>query len=370
MRFRLLAASALLATAGCLPATPPDAGAPDAGAPDAAVTVFDELSSYGLFVAGPDDAGRLTPAPGTVEYELTTSLFSDYALKQRTLRLPPGAPVRYATDDVLTLPVGTIISKTFSFAADLRTPRENVTVIETRLLLHQPTGWEAVAYVWNAQRTDAEKRVGGQVVPVSFVQLDGGVRAFNYLVPSRNQCLLCHHVVDDAGTQVLRPIGPRVRALNRDHDYGHGAENQLQHLADEGLLDGLPAGGGWPRLPDAFDANDGTLDERARAYLEINCGHCHRANATAGNTSQLFLDLGNTDPFHLGVCKRPGSAGAGAGGTFDIQPGAHDESILWFRMQTEESGKMMPQLGRTLRHDEGADLLRAWIDAMPDAGCL
>ena len=347
----------------------PDSGIQDSGTPDASVTVFDNLSEFGLFTSGPDDAGHLTTAPGNVEYQLTTALFSDYALKQRTLRIPPGSTALYNTDDVLDLPVGTIISKTFSFPADQRAPGENVNVVETRLLIHQPTGWEAYPFVWNAGHTDAVKRVGGQVVPVTFIQEDGGSRSFSYLVPSRNQCLQCHHTLDDAGTQVMRPIGVKVRYLNRTHDYGGGDENQLEYFADEGLLDGLPSDGGWPRLPNAFDVSDGSLDERARTYLEINCGHCHRPNSTAGKTSQLFLNFANTDPYHLGVCKRPGSAGSGAGGTYDIQPGHHDESILWFRMQTEESGKMMPQIGRTLRHDEGAELLQQWIDAMPDAGC-
>ena len=30
------------------------------------------------------------------------------------------------------------------------------------------------------------------------------------------------------------------------------------------------------------DINSGSLDERAKAYLEINCGHCHRQEGPAG----------------------------------------------------------------------------------------
>jgi hypothetical protein len=88
-------------------------------------------------------------------------------------------------------------------------------------------------------------------------------------------------------------------------------------------------------------------------------------------TSQLFLDHGNADAFHLGVCKRPGSAGVGNGGlTFDLVPGSPDTSILFFRTSTTQVGAMMPLLGRSLTHDRGAELLRAWIASMPADSCM
>jgi hypothetical protein len=38
-------------------------------------------------------------------------------------------------------------------------------------------------------------------------------------------------------------------------------------------------------------------------------------------------------------------------------------------MQTEESGKMRPSIGRATRHAEAAELLAAWNDAMPPRAC-
>ena len=112
------------------------------------------------------------------------------------------------------------------------------------------------------------------------------------------------------------------------------------------------------------------LEAAARDYLDINCSHCHNPRGVQGVTSQLFLDRATTDTFHLGYCKRPGSAGAGTGGlTYDIVPGSAATSILVFRVETEEVGAMMPLLGRSLRHSRGAELLRAWIDAMPAVDC-
>jgi hypothetical protein len=87
-------------------------------------------------------------------------------------------------------------------------------------------------------------------------------------------------------------------------------------------------------------------------------------------TSQLFLEHDASDAFHLGVCKRPGSAGTGNGGlVFDIVPGDPDNSILYFRTDTTKVGAMMPLLGRSLTHGRGAELVRAWIAAMPADDC-
>lgn len=313
------------------------------------------LSGWGLFAAGPDSQGKLTPVSGTVGYELTTALFSDYAIKQRTITLPTGASVGYEADAVLDFPVGTIISKTFAFAADLRTPTANVKLVETRILVNQPTGWEAYPYLWNDTQTEATLVPGGRVLPLSLVDLQGTTRSFDYLVPSRNQCTQCHHLLDADNNQILHPIGPKARYLNHD--------GQLEALH----VTGVPADA--PRAPNAFDPSDGTLEERARTYLDINCAHCHNVNGTAGRTSQLFLQHDMTNLFNVGVCKRPGSAGSDQGGEFDIQPGDSANSILWNRIHTTDSGKMMPQIERALLHDEGAQLVADWIDAMPAQAC-
>jgi uncharacterized repeat protein (TIGR03806 family) len=370
----------LLALAGCGAPSTPDGGAapPDAGGPDAgprlpdggrpALEVPGTLSELGLFKAVPIVDGVVQPADDTFPYELSTALFSDYALKTRTLRIPEGTAA-WSDREVLAFPIGTIITKTFSFPADLRAPTKAIRVIETRLLVHQPTGWEAYAYLWDDAQREASYVPGGRLLDVSFIGLDGGTVATPYLVPSKNQCQECHHLKRAGSEQELVPIGPKARYLNVDRQVNGVAVNQLEALAQAGKLVGLPPVAQRPRAIRAFVPTDGTLEERARTLLDVNCAHCHRAEGTAGETSQLFLDFFTTDRFHLGECKRPGSAGNDVGGTFDILPGSHAGSILWFRLQTTESGKMMPALGRALRHDEGADLVAAWIDSLPPRDC-
>jgi uncharacterized repeat protein (TIGR03806 family) len=328
-----------------------------------------ELSGLGLFAKVPIVDGVVQPAAELVPYSLATALFSDYALKARSVRIPEGAAT-WSDQDVLEFPVGTIFTKSFSFPADFRRPTERITVLETRLLVRQPTGWEAFPFVWDAAQQEATYAPGGRVLPLSFIGVDGGTVTTQYLVPSKNQCQECHHLKLDGGSeQTLEPIGPKARNLNFDFPVRGLAQNQLERLGALGKLTGMPPGPQRPRAIDAFDPDAGTLEERARTYLDVNCAHCHRPEGTAGQTSQLFLNLQNASRFNLGECKRPGSAGNDVGGAFDLVPGDHSSSILWFRLQTTESGKMMPAIGRSLRHDEGAALISAWIDSLPPRTC-
>ena len=112
-----------------------------------------------------------------------------------------------------------------------------------------------------------------------------------------------------------------------------------------------------------LDANI-AIDERALAYLDVNCGHCHRPNGP-GNTSGLFLQYNESRTNHLGICKAPVAAGKGSGGNkFDISPGRADSSILVFRISSTDPGVMMPEVGRAVNHEEGIEIIKAWINKM------
>ena len=112
---------------------------------------------------------------GVVAYDLNTALFSDYALKLRTVWIPEGAgPAAYHDRECFEFPVGTVITKTFYYrdadggvsaessdeslpdaeGLDLSTMR----VLETRVLAHREDGWVAFPYVWNAEETEARNK--------------------------------------------------------------------------------------------------------------------------------------------------------------------------------------------------------------------
>ncbi len=338
------------------------------------------LSAYNLFAWDPATGFTFNPVGDrVVPYDLNAALFSDYAVKHRAIYVPPGGAMTFDPDQAFELPVGSIIVKNFAFPADLRAPTEDVTLIETRLLVRHDDGWHPLPYIWDAAQSDAVLSPAGEVRPISFVDETGQAQSASYLVPQRNQCETCHaRKATATAAATVVPIGLKARHLNRDGDYGGAAVNQLAHMTTLGLLTGSPEVASIPATHDLrpLEAGGvaaiapGELDRAARGYLDINCAHCHDPNAVQGITSQLFLNHDNTDRFHLGYCKRPGSAGAGTGGLeFDIVPGSPDASILYFRIETREVGAMMPLLGRSLVHVRGAELIRAWIAAMPAVDC-
>jgi uncharacterized repeat protein (TIGR03806 family) len=327
------------------------------------------------------DRGRLALNERVVPYELNTPLFSDYAHKLRTLYLPQGSAARYDASQTFDFPVGTIITKTFYYprggdtaASVARTYDQtrdfagaalelaNVRLIETRVLVRRAQGWEALPYVWNVQQTDADLARTGDEMALELVAEDGTREAFTYVVPNENQCAGCH--VTDLNTKAIAPIGLKARHLNRDYAYASGAENQLAHLVRLGYLTGLPAAADVPRNANWRDSAQ-PLEARARAYLDVNCGHCHNPKGPA-DTTALTFDVGTPVDRHLGLCKPPVAAGRGTGDhLFDIVPGHPQDSILPFRMASREPGVMMPEQGRGTVHREGLELIREWIAALP-----
>jgi uncharacterized repeat protein (TIGR03806 family) len=341
----------------------------------------EHLSDWGLFKVGDK---RMTPTDRVVVYELNTPLFSDYAQKLRTVWMPEGVSATYNGDEAFDFPVGTVISKTFYYpvpatgrpgeskVVEKPTPASyqsgvkgvdlsKVRLIETRILVRREEGWVALPYVWNADQTDAVLARAGESVPLVFD--DAGKKTdFVYQVPNVNQCGGCH--VQDYRDRKFMPIGLKARHLNRTFDGLTGEMNQLARLETVKYLRGAPGSPeAAPRNAVWTDVN-APLDARARAYVDINCSHCHSATGAA-RTTGLWLRPGQLDPRQIGVCKPPVAAGKGTGGRrYDIIPHDPDASIMPFRLASRDPGEMMPETGRTLVHEEGVKLIREWIGAM------
>ncbi|REJ84158.1 MAG: hypothetical protein DWQ36_17175 [Acidobacteria bacterium] len=311
------------------------------------------LSEYRLFVGDP---AAQRPAEDVLLYELNSPLFSDHADKHRFVRLPPGGEIGYRTDDTLEMPVGTVIAKTFSY----RRQDGGRHLLETRILRRLESGWEALPYVWDEAQREARLEIIGGVRPAR-VPLPGGEWIEHaYRIPNRNQCKGCHRRRGDE----LLPIGPTAAQLNREVEFADGAENVLDRWRRLGVLAGAPPAAEAPRAAVWNDPASGTLDERARIWLDVNCAHCHNPEGPA-RTSSLDLRAGHRDRPALGVMKTPVAAGRGSGDRlYSIVPGAPDESILVYRLESLDPGAMMPELGRSLVDHEAVRLIRDWIVAM------
>ncbi len=377
---RPLAAAAALFAAACSAETASPPPSAFLEAPPETLSEWGQLVRVG---------GRLELAEGVTPYDLNTALFSDYALKLRTVWTPDGAaPAAYAERDAFDFPVGTVITKTFfypraagGFDHVARSGRfedhfdgegldlDAVRLIETRILVRADGGWEAMPYVWNEAQTEAVLQRAGAFVDLMLVSDMGEAQPLAYLAPNINQCAGCH--VTDTNAGGLRPIGPKARHLNRTFAYASGPENQLDHWRAAGLLSGGPDAADAPRAA-AFDGEirvGALLEGQARSYLDINCAHCHSRTGPA-DTSGLFLEPWTPAGPQLGFCKPPIAAGRGTGGRLHgVVPGDAQASILVHRMESDRADIMMPELGRAVAHEEGVALITAWVDGLPGAGC-
>ncbi len=325
------------------------------------------LSDWGLFSL---DNATLTPKAETLIFRPANALFTDYAQKLRTLWIPEGKKASLV-DGELDYPVGTVISKTFYYPTNnagdpVRTDeviRDAVALsdhrlMETRLLVRREAGWDAFPYVWNDEETEAFLRVAGTSQPLSL-QTASGAEEFLYFVPNQNQCAGCHVTEHPDGE--LQPLAAVTRQLSYKRYQAEDGDLalEIENLVARGWLDATPM-----RLETVSYHNDGDLQARAMEYLNINCGHCHNPNGAA-DTSNLILNGDHGQLVNMGLCKPPVAAGGGAGNMlYSIVPGQPEQSILLYRMQSQEPDEMMPELGRSLVHEEGIELLSDWIEQL------
>ena len=312
---------------------------------------YPSLSEYQFFSG---NLSNLEPEFGVIPYSLNAALFSDYAKKKRFMWMPNNTKARYINDDVpLNFPVGTILIKNFYY--DNVLPNNETQIIETRLMIKKETEWVFANYVWNAEQSEASLDMNG-----SFVNLDwqngDEVKSIPYRIPSGAECHTCHKVME-----IARPIGPKPRNLNLLYNYTNGPENQLDKLVSLGYLENtLPSA--VNAMPNYNDTSQ-SLDLRARAYLDINCAHCHSEETHCAYRPMRF-DFSDTEDFtNLGVCVDP-DTNLGSDLGHIIEPRNARNSVLHFRLNSTEPSNRMPLLGRVTIHTEGVELIEAWINTL------
>lgn len=324
---------------------------------------FDRLRDYCFFQGEPARQHEVT-SDRVVPYQVRSKLYSDESDKFRFVALPEGETIEYDETAMWGFPEGTIIVKTFYYPHDARSPDEGRRLLETRLLMKRDGRWKPQIYRWNDDQTRANRDLLGRDVQVEWTDEEGNDRSTNYRIPNKNKCKSCH-----ARNNKITLLGPRTRQLNRNFEYASGPNNQLEQFADRGLLDaevGNPEK--LPRLPDPKN-EELPIDTRARAYLEGNCAHCHDPEGGASN-SGMFLGIEQDDPSKLGICKRTVAAGGGTGGrTYGINPGHPEDSIMIYRMKSNDPEIKMPELPLRTVDEFGVDLVSEWIANLRPKGC-
>ncbi|MCP1995912.1 hypothetical protein [Flavobacterium sp. HSC-61S13] len=294
------------------------------------VTFHQKLTHYKLF-KGP--LADLNPTDNAITYELSSELFTDYAQKQRFIVLPDGEKIQSTGQGLPVFPEGTLIAKTFFYQHSIKHHNSKY-IVETRLLIKKDSQWNAATYQWNETQDEALLILKGEKVPILFKDHEGNIKEINYQIPSKEACITCHRQNDQ-----LVPIGPKVQNLGRMVNLQNRETNELKFLQHEGVL-ALNNKNLSSSLV-AYNDTAAPIDKRARAYLDINCAHCHNPSGTANFT---LIDLRYETPFkQTGIKIKQGKIG----------------------MRMAVLGEMhMPKLGTTVIDKEGLKLVLDYIKTL------
>jgi hypothetical protein len=307
--------------------------------------------------------------PFTPQY----ALWSDSAAKRRWVYLPTGKKITTDFDansmEYWQYPAGFKLWKEFS---------RDGKVIETRILEKLGDGkgdWYMVAYVWNADYTDAV------ATPLGMPNAMGTMHD----VPGEEGCTGCHAKMDDYA------LG--FSALQLSHNLP-GSLN-LQQISDMGWLSTPPAG--------MFTLPGDDVTKSALGYLHANCGHCHNSRGNIYKTSadidlwthvnelqgatveslRAYLsmvcdewpgdDVTTNKLNPIKMCGEGHATGARREGTISalakrVVPGNPAMSALHELMNLRVGGddmKQMPPLGTEVVDAMGLAQVDAWINALP-----
>lgn len=316
-----------------------------AGTPEALESPLPEtLSATGLFAPGKPQQIHA----GIYSFSPQYPLWSDGALKQRWIYLPPGSAIDASNPDAWQFPNGTKLWKTFGHQRQ----------VETRFIERLSDGsWRFAAYVWNAQQTEAF------LAPANGVTVNTeGAPAGRYPIPARDDCLACH---EGAAVPVLG-FGALQLSPDRDGNAPHAEPFRVDQLD----LTALVRLGLLRKLPETFlqkpprIAASSANERAALGYLHSNCGHCHNHS---GPLALLDLDLSQSvsnskqasqqELFSRSQFRLRGHNDA----VKRIEPGQPESSVLALRMGARDAISQMPPLGTRIVDDDGLAMVIRWI---------
>jgi cytochrome c553 len=220
--------------------------------------------------------------------------------------------------------------------------------LETRFLVHsEDARFYGVTYRWRPDNSDADLQN-----PRAFLEPLGD-QVWHY--PSRSECGLCHN--SSAGYV----LGLKTEQLNRQLYYPSSGltANVLTTLQGLGLFSTPLMPASLPQMP-TLHQGTAFAEERARAYLDANCAHCHRPDGPGRGE----FDLRFTTP--LG---QQNIVGGDVIEPLDIMGAAlltpqEPESSVIFKRLAALGGAAMPPLAKGIADDAAVSILSAWLAAM------
>lgn len=295
--------------------------------PEVVAEFLPKLSELNLFSGNMSDLKHNSRA---FEYTLSTALFSDYSKKNRIIALPEGTSMAHINDGLPNFPDNSVMAKTFFYNKDDRDETLGRRIIETRVFIKINGEWKSGNYIWDEAQTDAVFTTESSQIPINYVDDIGDTRNIDYVIPSASDCIKCH----SKGEFDIMPIGPKLRSIN--------INNQIEELITANYLTGLIDVSSISKLP-KWDDNSYSVEERARAYFDMQCAHCHSEGGATEDISPLRL-----------------SYETALDASFIPQRGG----VILERTEFFGQGFSMPSLGTTMIHKEGFELMKTYIDSL------
>lgn len=323
---------------------------------------YAKLSDYNFFAG---DMKNQNPSFSVLPYEPISSLFTDYAKKNRYIWMPKNTKATYNSDGtVFSFPAGSALIKNFYY--DNVLPENATRILETRVMIKKEEGWIFAQYKWNDEQTEAYLDMEGSFANITWVDEAGMTQTVsNYRIPSHAECLICHKTMQTVGGTVVEmpmPIGPKPQNLNNIYNYGNESKNQLTKWVEFGYLDSSNLPSDIQTVVDYKDASQ-SLELRVRSYLDINCAHCHKENSHCDYRPIRLAFNETTNPENLGICV-PSVEFVEPWITSIVAPQNTERSMMYYRMSTNDPAYMMPLVGRSVTHTEGIQLIEEWINSL------
>lgn len=319
------------------------------------------LSETGLFASVKDHR----VAPGVIPYSIRAEPWQDHTTAERFVAVPGEGKLGLWEKSNLQIgfikgdwkfPTDSVLVKTISIETQQGNPASRRR-LETQLFHYDVDTWRAYTFIWNDDQTDAEladAAGSSRTFTIKDASAPGGARAQTWRYASRSECLLCH------STRGGSIYGFKPNQLDRRHDYNGVVADQLATLEHIGLF-AQPVAENRKPIPDPHDAS-ADLEARARAYLHVNCAHCHRrgGGGTAAMDVQYEFTLKQTNLLEA----RPTQGTFGLFASQVLAPGDPYRSVLYYRMAKLGRGRM-PHFGSTVVDERGLRLIHDWIGQMP-----
>ena len=319
------------------------------------------LSETGAFA----NLELLEASAGFISYELIESFWSDGATKKRWIGIPnDGTPdsenerIGFSENGDWDFPAGTVIIKHFELPIDETNP--SITRrLETRFSIKTNAGkFYFLSYKWNEEGSDASLVESGIEEVYEIQEADGGTRTQTWEYPGASECHTCHKNTTGGS------LGLKSRYLNTDHTYPSGiTANQLVTFSGLGFIETPITQEDSDDILTYKSNNDpnATLEERARSYMDLNCGYCHRADTgnRGGFDLRLFLTTEETGLLNAGF-----NESLGIKDERIVYGGDANKSILFHRINSTDPAIKMPPLSKNVVDEAGVQLIEDWINSL------